>query len=186
MCLAESQKRVAGVEQGGCVGGELVAAELQIAPIVVGEDRQISPRSLKPRDCRPLASDSGSRPSASAIRIASSRLRCVNAASRRRRATAPAEFTQRAEVICDLDEVAAIRPVGRVIGEVVLVLDRSVCVNPKAAHQLSPEIVLEERARADHESLELSALSTAETGRCDADRHCNLTCLPSASSASAA
>lgn len=74
-------------------------------------------------------------------------------------------FSERADVVDDLDKVAACRPFAGIIREGLLVLDRAVDVDSKASFRLCTQVGLERRPRAGDQPLELSSLCGAEAHR---------------------
>jgi hypothetical protein len=75
---------------------------------------------------------------------------------------ATVSFAEGAEMFDYLYEVAARRPVCRIVGEGLFVLDCPVGVDPKPALCLLAQIVFEQASGSDDQRLELSALRRIE------------------------
>lgn len=74
-------------------------------------------------------------------------------------------LAERAEVVDDRDKVAARGPIAGVVAKGLLVLNGPVGMDPKSSFRLRGEVVLQQRPHPDHQTLELSALRSVETGR---------------------
>ncbi len=73
-------------------------------------------------------------------------------------------LSERSDVVDDLDEVAACRPIARVIGEGLLLLDRPVDMYAEASLGLCGEVGFERRAGPTNEPLELGSLCGVKSG----------------------